>query len=141
MTDALSATAAILGSASAATDGGLGVMIPKGAFIEEVETLVLTAFTSSGTIGSATLEMGTILASDRTTAGVAGLLTTTSFVGSAFDAAGEKNVLRIGSTGVGTGVGATVAANGYVAVRNSAHATHPFTAGRLLVRVKYTFRA
>lgn len=139
-TDLLSATAAILGSADAATDGGLGVWLPEGAFIEEVETIALAAFTSSGTIGSATLEIGLVKASDRSTALDADALTTTSFVGGAFDAVGEKTVIRVGSTGAGSSIGVALTENGIIAVRNSAHGSHPYTAGKLLVRVKYTFR-
>lgn len=138
-TDLLSATAAILGSAAAANDGALGVMLPEGAVIEEVETVALAAFTSSGTVGSATLEIGLIKASDRTTALDADGLTTTSVVGSTFDAVGEKNVIRVGSTGAGSSIGVALTENGVIAVRNSAHATHPYTAGKLKVRVKYTF--
>jgi hypothetical protein len=138
-TDLLSATAAILGSAVASTDGSLGVMFPEGAIAEEVELVVLTAFTSSGTIGSATLEIGTIKASDRTTALDADAFTTTSVVGSVLDAVGEKTVIRVGSTGAGSALGVANTENGVIAVRNSAHASHPYTAGKLKVRVKYTF--
>lgn len=138
-TDLLSATAAILGSADAGTDGSFGIVIPKGAMIEEVETFAQAAFTSSGTIGSATLEIGLIKASDRSTAYDADGLTTTSFVGSAFDALGEKVVTRVGSTGAGSALGVALTENAIIAVRNSAHVSHPYTAGKLRVTVRYRF--
>lgn len=137
-TDALSATASILGSASGTETGSYGVMVPKGLFIEEIETVAETAFTSSGTIGSATMVLGFIRDDRSTTYDVDGL-TTSSFVGSAFDAAGEKTVIRIGSTGVGALVGTTLANDGLIVVANSAHASHPYTAGKLLVRVRGYF--
>lgn len=138
-TDALSATAAILGSAVGTTDGSLGVELPKGARIEKVETFAQTAFTSSGTIASSTMNIGLIKASDRSTAYDATGLTTTAFVGSSFDAIGESATLAVGSTGAGTAIGTTLTENTIVSVRNSAHATHPYTAGVLLVRVYYYF--
>lgn len=132
-TDALSATAAILGRA----DGSYGVKVSEGARIEEVEIVVLTAFTSSGTIGSATLEIGLKKVSDETDLD-ADAFTTTSFVGSSLDAVGEKTVIRVGSTGAGSALGTTLSESGLVAVRNSAHASHPFTAGKARVRVVYS---
>lgn len=138
-TDLLSATAAVLGSVAATEDGAFGVVIPKGANIEEIQTIALTAFTSSGTIGSATLEIGLKKASDRSTAYDADGLTTTAFVGSVFDATMENTVIRVGSTGAGSAIGVPLTENAIIAVRNSAHATHPYTAGKLKVRVMYSF--
>lgn len=132
-TDALSATASILGTVT--ESGSAGVMIPKGMYIEEVEVITEAAFTSSGTIGSSTLVIG-LVREDRSTTHDVDAFTSTSFVGGAFDAAGEKTVLRIGSTGVGSAVGTVLAHDGLVIVANSAHASHPFTAGRAIVRVK-----
>ncbi len=133
-TDALSATAGILGDAGSET-GSFGVMIPKGLRIKEVEVVTHTAFTSSGTIGSASLVMGLIREDRSTTYDVDGF-TTTAFVGGVFDAAGETTVVRIGTTGAGAFIGTTLANDGLVVVANAGHASHPFTAGRAIVRVR-----
>ena len=140
-TDLLSATAAVLGSALATGDGSFGIAFPDGAVTEEIELLVVEAFTSSGTIGSATLELGLKKASDRSTALDADAFTTTSFVAGVIDAVGEKTVIRVGSTGAGSSIGVATTENGVIAVRNSAHATHPYTAGKVRVRIKYNFLA
>lgn len=134
-TDALSATATILGTVG--TAGTYGVWVPKGARIEAMETIVKTPFTSSGTIGSATLVIGTKKTSDFSTELDHDGLTTTAFVGGSFDAAGERVYIVPGVTGAGDDYGTTTAENGVICVANSAHATHPFTAGRLLCRVFY----
>lgn len=134
-TDALSATDSILGSAVAANSGSLGVLIPKGLRIKAVETLVKTAFTSSGTIGSSTLLLGLIKASDRSTELDFNGFLTASFVGSKLDAAGERNYQEVGTTGSGALIGTTISENGYVSVSNSAHASHPYTAGVLEVTI------
>lgn len=139
-TDALSASAQILGEASGTLTGPFGVMIPKGFFVEEVETIAETAFTSSGTIGTSTMVMG-LIREDRSTAYTANGLTTTSFAGGSFDAAGEKTVLRVGSTGAGAFIGTALANDGLVVVANSQHASHPYTAGKLVVRVRGYFPA
>ena len=75
-TELLSATAAIVGSV--ASPGARGVVIPKGAILERAEVVTTTAATSSGTVGSATLVMGTVKASDRSTALDVDGITTTS---------------------------------------------------------------
>lgn len=129
-TDAASASATIIGNSA----GAYGVHIPKNLFIEEIEFVVETAFTSSGTIGSSTLVLGLIRDDRSTTYDVDGL-TTTSFVAGVLDAAGEKTVLRVGGTGAGALIGTQLANNGYVVAANSAHASHPFTAGSVRVRV------
>ena len=139
--DLLSATATVLGSVKTASDsmaGTFGVVFPDGARIERAETIVITPFTSSGTIGSATMVMGLNLASDRTTALDLDGFTTTAFVGSLWDAAGETQSIIPGSTGAGSLFGTTLTANGVVVVANSAHATHPLTAGKLKVKVWYS---
>lgn len=130
-TDLLSATAAIVDGVTA---GALGVKIPKGLYVEEVEVVAETAFTSSGTIGSSTLVMGLIREDRSTTYDVDGF-TTTAFVGGVLDAAGEKTVLRIGSTGAGAFIGTALANDGYIVAANSAHATHPYTAGKVKVTI------
>lgn len=128
--DALSATAAILGASA----GSYGVLVPKNLFIEEIEFVTETAFTSSGTIGSATLVLG-LIRDDRTTTYDVDGFTTTSFVAGVLDAAGEKTVLRVGGTGAGALIGTELANNGYIVVANSAHASHPYTAGSVRVRI------
>lgn len=136
--DLLSATAAILGSVASVADpktGSLGVQIPKGFIPEFMETTAVTAFTSSGTIGSATMEIGLIQADDRSTALNADAFTTTGFVGSVFDATNEDVLIKTGATGAGDQYGVAVTANGLIAVRNSAHGSHPYTAGRLKCRL------
>jgi hypothetical protein len=133
-TDALSATPAILANSG----GSQGVIVPKNVTIEAVETLVVTPFTSSGTIGTATLVIGLDRSTDRSTDLDADAFTTTAFVGSLFDAAGERQYLVPGSTGAGSAIGGTITTyNGVVVVSNSQHASHPFTAGKLKVRVFY----
>lgn len=135
-TDALSATAAVLNG----PDGdGFGVLIPKGAVPMQLEVWVETAFTSSGTIGSATLVIGTKKASDRSTELDHDGLTTASFVGSVLDAKGEYTVVKPGTTGAGDDYGNVATENGVVCVANSAHASHPFTAGKARCRLVYTY--
>lgn len=133
--DIQSATAGIPGS------DAFGVVLPKGARIEEVETVVTTAFTSPGTIGSSTLVLGLKSAADRSTDLSTTALTTTSATGTVLGLAtvGTKVTTKIGSTGAGAYIGTTLAANGVVAVANSAHSTNPFTAGAVKVRVRYFY--
>lgn len=138
-TDVLSATYSVLGSASGTTDGALGVTIPKGARIKAIEVLVQTAFTSSGTIGSSTLSIGLKQLADLSTEIDHDGFLTASFVGSALDAAGERSYVVPGSTGAGALIGTTIAANGVIAVANTAHATHPYTAGRAKVTVEWYY--
>lgn len=138
-TDALSATSAVLGSASAGTDGSFGVTMPKGARIEAVETLVESAFTSSGTIGTSTLVLGLKKASDRSTELDHDGFLTTAYVGSKLDAAGERSYQEVGTTGSGALIGTTLAENGVITLSNSQHGSHPFTAGKLRVRIFYFF--
>ena len=131
-TDLLSATAAIVDGPTA---GALGVKIPKGLYVDEVEMIAEQAFTSSGTIGSSTLVMG-LIREDRSTTYTANGFTTTAFVGSVFDAAGETTVLRVGSTGAGAFIGTALANDGYVVAANSQHGSHPFTAGKMIVKIR-----
>lgn len=138
-TEMLSATAAVAGSTG--SPGSFGIVLPKGITIEQVETFVETAFTSSGTIGSATVVLGTFLASDRTTADSATALTTTAATGTALGlaTAGTKTTINVGSTGAGAYIGTTIATNAVINVRNSTHGSNPFTAGKLKVRVLYFY--
>lgn len=134
-TDLLSATDSILGSAVEANDGSLGILVPKNFRVKAVETLVKTAFTSSGTVGSATMLLGLVKASDRSTELDYNGFLTASYVGSKLDAAGERNYQEVGTTGSGALIGTSISENGYVTVSNSAHATHPYTAGEVYVTI------
>lgn len=133
-TEVQSASKVILGSV--ANPGALGVVLPKGLFIDEVVAEAEVAFTSSGTIASSTLQIGLVKASDRTTDYDADGLTSTSYVGSAFDADGETTVFRAGSgTGYGSSIGTALTEDTIVSVMNSQHASHPYSDGRMRVRV------
>lgn len=138
-TDALSATYTILGAASGVDAGSYGVVIPKGLRIEEVKVLAESAFTSSGTIGSSTFSVGLKKTSDRSTELDHDGLLTASFVGSAIDAAGERSLVTVGSTGAGALIGTTLSENGVIVVANTAHASHPYTAGKAVVTVRGYF--
>jgi hypothetical protein len=82
--------------------------------------------------------MGLIKSSDRSTELDFDGFTTTSLVGSTFDAAGETNSIVVGSTGAGALLGTTLSENGVLCVANSQHASHPFTAGKLKVKIWYS---
>lgn len=118
-----------------------GVVIPKGARIEEVETFVSTAFTSSGTIGSSTFVLGLKKASDRSTELDHDGFLTSSATGTALGlaTAGSKTTVKVGGTGAGALIGTTLTENGVICVSNSAHASHPHTAGEIKVRVRYFY--
>lgn len=132
-TEVQSATKAIVGSV--ANPGALGVILPKGLYIDYLEIEATEAFTSSGTIGSSTLELGLVKASDRTTDYDADGLTSTSFVGSAFDTAGEFTQMKIGTTGYGSAIGTTLTEDVIVSALNSQHSSHPYIGGKMKVRV------
>jgi hypothetical protein len=142
-TDAQSATAAILGTdtdGSWAPGGTVGIIVPEGAVIEEIELRAQTAFTSSGTIGSSTLVIGTKKLSDRSTELDHDGITTTSFVMGVLDATAETVVVRPGVTGAGDDYGVAFTEPGVIVVANSAHASHPFTAGKARCRLFYRFQ-
>lgn len=132
--EALSATAAIVDGGSAL--GPQGVVLPEGLRVEEVEVFTQTAFTSSGTIGTATFVLGLKKRSDRSTELDHDGLLTASFVGSAIDAAGEKTVVRVGSTGAGALIGTTLSEDGVLVIANTQHGSHPYTAGKAVVRIR-----
>lgn len=140
-TDLLSATAVNLGdvgTVDSGKTGSFGVAIPKGAWIERAETIALAAFTSSGTIGTSTLVMGLNAASDRVTPISANGFFTTAVVGSTFDAVGETTAYTVGTTGAGALFGTAIASNGIICVANSQHGSHPYTAGKLKVKIWYS---
>lgn len=137
-TELLSATSAIVGSVG--NPGARGVILPEGAKIVKVITDVTTAFTSSGTIGSATLVLGTKEAGDRSTEadhdGLTAAAATATALGLA--TAGTVTELVQGSTGHGADIGGVALTENQVLVAsNSAHASHPYTAGEVKVRIQY----
>jgi hypothetical protein len=111
-------------------------VLPEGLRIEEVEVFTQTAFTSSGTIGSATFVLGLKQRADRSTELDHDGLLTASFVGSSIDAAGEKTVVRVGSTGAGALIGTTLSQDGVIVIANTQHGSHPYTAGKAVVRIR-----
>jgi hypothetical protein len=140
-TDVQSTTASILGSVTNTADGvgTLGVEVPQGAVPLALEVYTEVAFTSSGTIGTSTLDIGLIKSSDRSTALNADAFTTTSFVGSRLDGLGERTYIEIGSTGAGDQYGIALTEQGLISVKNSQHASHPYTAGTARCRLYYRF--
>lgn len=101
---------------------------PKGARIEEVEVVVETAATGA----TAVLNLG-LIRTDRTTAYDAdGFLA--AFPLASMDAAGEKTVVRVGSTGAGAFIGTTLANVGLLVAD---YDTAAFTAGVIKVRIRY----
>ena len=140
--DVQSATDSILGSVTNTDDdgtGSFGVVVPEGARITAIEVMTETAFTSSGTIGTSTLLIGLIKASDRSTELDFNGFTTASFVGSRLDAVGERTYVEIGTTGAGALIGTTLSEPGVISVSNSQHASHPYTAGVARCRLYYRF--
>ena len=132
-TDALSASSAVVGGTS-----NNGTLIPRGAVVRQIETFVVTPFTSSGTVASSTLVLGTHGADDGLVID-ADDFTTIAFVGTYFDGAGEGQIIKPGVTGAGDIYGVQLAENALLCASNSAHASHPFTGGELRVRIIYTF--
>lgn len=106
------------------------VMIPKGAFIEEVVVIATEAATGS----SSTLTLG-LYKTDRSA-----VVDADAFVNAAalttIDAAGETTVYRIGTSGVGSSVGTAIAENGLLSGK---YGTSAFTDGTIRVRVRYSF--
>lgn len=135
--DAQSTSNLALGSVAtvACPQTGSRVRIPTGFIPEVLEILPTTAFTSSGTIGSSTMVIGYLKASDETALDV-DILTTTSFVGGVFDAVSEgPTLVKVGTTGAGAGYGVANTENAVICVANSAHASHPYTAGVMKCRL------
>jgi len=134
--DVLSATAAALGSVATTANPltGSRVRIPAGFIPEYLETTAAVAFTSSGTIGSSTMVIGTLKASDETAYDVDGL-TDANFVAGVFDNTNQSVKVTIGATGVGDDYGVAYTENVVICAANSAHASHPYTAGVLKCRL------
>jgi len=129
--DAQSTTNTILGANTIGSGtGSIGVIVPEGFIPEVLEILATTAFTSSGTIGTSTLVIGTKKDSDRSTELDHDGLTTTSFVCSVLDATAEgPTLVKVGTTGAGDDYGVAFTESGVICVANSQHASHPLTAG------------
>jgi len=121
----IGSSAAIPGSST----GTLGVQIPSGVRITEVELFVETAFTSGG---AATLDVGLIRYDRSTELDYNGFVAALALT--AIDAAGETTVLRVGSTGAGALIGTTLANPGIMTVN---YGTAAYTAGKLKIRVKW----
>jgi hypothetical protein len=138
-TDINAATISILDGPAV---GPLGAALPKGLRIEEIETVVQTAFTvSAGTVAAGTIVLGTVRASDRSTVLSATGLLTAAATGTVLGlgAVGTKTVIRVGSTGAGALFGTSLAENCLIAAANSTHPTNLYNGGRLLVRVRGTY--
>jgi hypothetical protein len=137
-TEVESATAAIVNGTAGV--GPFGIEIPEGAVVRSTEVTTLTAPTSSGTVASASLVIGTVKASDRSTAlDVDGLSTTSFVIGTVLESVGESVVVKPGVTGAGDDYGVAFAENGVIVAANSAHATNPYTAGKWKVRITYEY--
>jgi len=115
----LTSTAAIISDA---------VFFPK-MRIEEVEIVTHTAATSAG---SPTLDVGLIQTDRSTEIDYEAFANAVALT--AIDAAGEKTVLRVGSTGAGQLIGTTTSNVGYLTANYNSAA---YTAGVIYVRVRY----
>ena len=123
----------IAGPSNAPLAGAAGILFPRGVRIEAVEVVAETAFTSSGTIGSATLDIG-LIRNDRSTAyDDDGFVAALAF--SALDSVGERQYITKGGTGAGAFIGTTLANSGWIVLNNDQHASHPLTAGKGIVRI------
>jgi hypothetical protein len=134
--DALSATHAIV-NGGASTLGPYGIVLPEGLRLIEVETIVQTAFTSSGVIADGELDLGLVQRDRSTAILVNGLLA--AFDTLNINVAGEHNVIRVGSTGAGALLGTTLSQDGIIVAANLQHATVPFTGGVLRVYIRGYF--
>lgn len=116
-----------LGTAAAIIDDN--IFFPKNVRIEEVEIVAETAATSSG---SAVLNVGLQRLDRSTQLDYDGLIAALAVT--AYDAAGEKNVIRVGSTGAGALIGTTTTQPCYI---TADYDTAAFTAGVVIVRIRY----
>lgn len=102
---------------------------PSGVRIEEVEIVTETAATSGG---APTLDIG-LIQTDRSTV-TSNTAFTAAVALATLTPAGAKQVLRVGSTGVGALVGSTTAQVNHICARVNAST---YTAGRIVVRIRY----
>lgn len=107
------------------------VVIPKGARIEKVETITVTAITSGG---AAALNVGLVKADRSTELDFDGLIAAAAIA--TINAAGGSQSLVVGSTGAGALIGTTLAENG---ILTADYDTAAYTAGKLVIRVYYSF--
>lgn len=123
------------------TKGPYGVVIPEGLRITEVELLVQTVFTSSGTIADGSIDIGLKQRDRSTELDHDGLV-------DGYDAdnldsgnAGALLLFKAPANPATTGalVGTTLSQDGVVVACNPAHATVPYTAGVLIVTVRGYF--
>lgn len=115
-------------SAAILPANSVGVEIPSGVRIEEVEVVAETACTGAG----AELNVGLIRLDRSTELDYNGLVAALALT--AIDAAGEKTVIRVGSTGAGALIGTTLANPGILTFD---YDTAAYTAGKIVVRVRY----
>ena len=134
-----STTPAIVGSVG--NPGARGVILPKGAVIEKVTVVCTEAFTASaGTLGSASLVLGTKEAGDRSTEADHDGLTTSSATVTALGLAtlGSITELVQGSTGHGADIGGSpLAENQVLVASNATHGTNTLDAGEVKVRIDF----
>ena len=104
------------------------VIIPVGAFIEEIEIVTTKAATGA----TATLDFGLVDQDYTTEIDFDGFLT--NFPLASVDAIGEKTVVRVGSSGAGALVGTRITNAGYLTASVD---TADFTAGVVKLRVVY----
>lgn len=103
--------------------------IPKNARLVEVEVITRTA-AATGTA----IDLGLLRTSDRTTA-IDNTAWLAAYPLASMDAAGEKNVVTIGGTGVGTAIGTTITNPGHIACRRTTATA--FTAGLIYCKCRY----
>lgn len=108
--------------------GQLGTALPDGIRIEAVEVVVETAATSAG---AATLSIGLIQRTNRTTVvSATGLVNAMALA--TINASGLRQYLTTGSTGAGALVGTTLTSGGFISAN---FGTAAFTGGKLVIRV------
>ncbi|MDE2102790.1 MAG: hypothetical protein KGL39_36435 [Patescibacteria group bacterium] len=103
--------------------------LPKGAFIEEVDLVVLTGATGTG----ATLNIGLLKNDDTTNVSDTALV---SAVAQTSLTAGAVLKIVSGGTGAGSSIGTTTPTD-LATVVTAKYATAAFTAGKVLVRVQW----
>jgi hypothetical protein len=104
------------------------VSLPRGAFIEQVEIVVLTGATGS----TATLNFG--LEKDDDSTNVSDTALVSALAVTSLATAGDKIVLNVGSTGAGSSIGGTTPTDLVTQVTGK-YGTAAFTAGDVLLRI------